>query len=375
MAVCGGGNNLVDLPNPGFGDGGQGFNPGNGGNDGFNPGTDNYAPVQPNYAPVEPNYAPVQPNYAPVETNYAPVEDDCEDCAQLVRTVQKVQVPCTRNVYKQYEVKVPRTVNQQVARQVNYVDYETRDKQVSYTVNREETRYKDQLQQYNVPVTKQVTKMVNVTRKVPKTIYVDVVTQEPREENITTSECRTKTVRIPYTVNVPETRYKTVQERVPVDRTKTVYDNVQKTIYQTEVRTKCVPETKIVTKEVPVYRVVTRPPNPCTDCEPCQQVEPVPQPVPQPLPTKKITVKTEYSAPKKYDTNDDGVLDEEERALAAAQGQLRVESREVVEDDRKKFLQKPVDPGYGQQPPQPPLDPGYGQQPQPDPKPQPGYGG
>jgi len=222
-----------------------------------------------------------------------------------------------------------------------------------------------------------VTKMVSVTKKVPKTIYVDVVTQEPREEQVVVNECRTKTVRIPYQVNVPETQYRTVQERVPVSRTKTVYDNVQKTVYDTQVRTQCVPETRMVTKEVPVYRVVARSPSPCGpnggDCGDCGQVQPVmpepqpcpdPQPMPDPQPPmQKVTIKTEYSAPRKYDTDGDGVLDENERALAAAQGELRVEKREVVEDENKQFLQKPLqqepDGSYRPQP-QPPLGPNGG---------------
>merc|ERR1719229_1195471 len=88
---------------------------------------------------------------APQMPNPFPDGDDCEDCGQLVRTTRKIAVPCTRNTYRQYEVKVPREVTEKVARQVKYVDFEERDKQVTYTVNRCETRYKDEQQQYTVP--------------------------------------------------------------------------------------------------------------------------------------------------------------------------------------------------------------------------------
>lgn len=199
---------------------------------------------------------------------------DCEDCVQVVRSTKKVQVPCTRNTYKQYTVQVPRTVNERVPRQVTYTDYETRTKQVPYTVNRTETRQRTSTQSYQVPVTKEKTRMVSVTKQVPKTVmvprttYVNVTTQVPQSYKTTEYETRTRQVQIPYTVNVPETRYRTVSEKHPVQRTKTEYSNVTKTVFDTQTRTRCVPETKMVTKEIPVYHVRARPAPPCAsgDC-------------------------------------------------------------------------------------------------------------
>merc|ERR1719412_1188632 len=103
---------------------------------------------------------------------------------------------------------------------------------------------------------------------VPQTTYVDVTTQVPQTYKTTDYETRTRAVKIPYTVNVPETRYRTVTEKHPVQRSKVEYDTVHKTVFDTQTRTRCVPETKMVTKEIPVYNVVARPAPPCTsgDC-------------------------------------------------------------------------------------------------------------
>merc|ERR1719273_2912375 len=97
---------------------------------------------------------------------------------------------------------------------------ESRQKQVPYTSTRMETRTKIDYQNYQVPVTKQTTKNVTVTRKVPKTVYVDVCTTEQRSMSYTTMETRSRPVSVPYTVPVTETRYRTVNEQVPVQRSK-----------------------------------------------------------------------------------------------------------------------------------------------------------
>merc|ERR1719403_123839 len=75
-------------------------------------------------------------------------------------------------------------------------------------------------------------------------------------------ETRERQVPVPYFVNVPETKYRTVTEQVPVQKSKVQMDTVTKTVYDTQIRTRCVPETKIVTKQIPVYNVVARPAPP-----------------------------------------------------------------------------------------------------------------
>jgi len=248
--------------------------------------------------------------------NYGANAADCEDCVQVVRTTKRVQVPCTRNTYRSYTVKVPRTVTENVPRQVEYTVMESRSKQVPYTVNRTETRYRDDVQTYQVPVQKSKTRMVNVTRKVPKTIYVDVVTQVPQQYNVTVMEDRQKQVRIPYTVNVPETKYRTEQFQVPMKKTKTVMDTRQKTVYDTQVRTKCVPETKMVSKEIPVYNVVARPSQPCPPGTDCSQNQGGAAAWSGGDASAATGLKAEYNA---LDTNNDGNIDFQEYS-AARQG-------------------------------------------------------
>merc|ERR1712183_545025 len=127
------------------------------------------------------------------------------------------------------------------------------------TVNRSERRTRIDTQKYQVPVTTSHTRMVPVTKKVPKTIYVDVTTQVPQNYTTTTMQTRERQVPVPYFVNIPETKYRTVTEQVPVQKTKIEMDTINKTVYDTKMRTRCVPETKMVSKQIPVYNVVARP--------------------------------------------------------------------------------------------------------------------
>merc|ERR1719412_2591231 len=197
--------------------------------------------------------------------------DDAEwqNAVDLKVSTQKVTVPCTRNTYKSYTVKVPRVVREKVPRTVKYVDMEKRTKTVPYTVNRTETRYRNQMQTYQAPVTRRVTKMVSVKSKEPRTIMVDVVKQVPKTEMKTTMINKTKNVRVPYQVNLKETKFSTVTEQVPVNKSKVVVEDRVRVVHDTQVRTRCVPVTKMVTKQIPVYTVVAKPAGNCppgTDC-------------------------------------------------------------------------------------------------------------
>merc|ERR1719412_3331103 len=100
---------------------------------------------------------------------------DWQNAVDLKVSTQKVTVPCTRNTYKSYTVKVPRVVREKIPRTVKYVDMEKRAKQIPYTVNKCETRYHNDVQTYKVPVTRNVTQMVSVKAKEPRTVMVDVV--------------------------------------------------------------------------------------------------------------------------------------------------------------------------------------------------------
>jgi len=234
----------------------------------------------------------------------APVADaDCEDCVQVVRTTKRVQVPCTRNSYKQYTIKVPRQVTEERPRTVNYTVSETRHRSVPYQVQRPIQKTRLETQAYQVPKTVTNTRMVNVTKKVPKTIYVDVVTQVPQQYTTTVMESKTRQVRIPYTDMITETKYRNEQYQVPVSKSKTVMDKVVKTVYDTQVRTQCVPETKMVTKEIPVYNVVARPTKPCPPGMDCGQGGG----------SGASGFKGEFNA---LDTNNDGAIDFNEYAQA-----------------------------------------------------------
>jgi len=194
---------------------------------------------------------------------------DCDDCVQVVRSYKTVQLPCTRNTYRKYTVKVPRQVSEQVPRTVYYTEMTNRQKTIPYTVNRCERRTRMERQKYQVPVKTSHTRMVNVTRKVPRTVYVNVTTQVPQKYTTTNMETRERQVTVPYYVNIPETRYRTVMEQVPVKKTKVEMDTINKTVYDSQVRTHCVPETRMVTKRIPVYSIVPRPAPPCppeADC-------------------------------------------------------------------------------------------------------------
>merc|ERR1719411_1602401 len=188
---------------------------------------------------------------------------DWQNAVDLKVSTQKVTVPCTRNTYKQYTVKVPRVVREKVPRTVKYVDMEKRTKTVPYCVTRTETRYKNKCQTYQEPFTRPVTKMVAVKSKEPRTIMVDVVKQVPKTEMKTTMVSKTKNVRIPYTVNLKQTKFQTVTEQVPVNKTKVVVEDRVRTVFDTQIRTRCMPVTKMVTKEIPVYTVVAKPAGSC----------------------------------------------------------------------------------------------------------------
>lgn len=207
-----------------------------------------------------------------MNSGYAPVIGESDgvynDCFRVVRSSKHVEIPCTRNEYQRYKVKVPKQVNEQVPRRVQYTDYETRERKEPYSVKRFETAYLEQDQPYTIQVPKKVTRMVKVVKKVPKTVYVDVTTEEPREQTIMVSEARTRRVKVPYQKEVVDQKYRTVKESVPVTKFRTEYDTITKTVYEESWRTKVVPVTKVVHKDIPVFEVVRN-----EDCGNCVQVD------------------------------------------------------------------------------------------------------
>merc|ERR1719273_2275189 len=188
---------------------------------------------------------------------------DCEDCVKVVKTMKQVKVPCHRNEYKQFTVKVPKQVTETCPQTVRWTDYEKRTKSVPFQDFKKEKRVKYVNQKITVPDVKCVTKMVSITKKVPKTIYVDMTTQEPRQNIVHGTRTIQKTIKIPFEASVPFTNYKTVTYQVPVQKSKIQMVKRTKTVMMPETRTKCVPKVTMVTRNIPVYSVVAKPPAPC----------------------------------------------------------------------------------------------------------------
>ena len=77
---------------------------------------------------------------------------------------------------------------------MHYTDYESRPKQVPYTVHRSERRTRMETQKYTVPVPITKVRMVPVTKKVPKTIYVDHTDFVPQKYTTTTLQTKERQV-------------------------------------------------------------------------------------------------------------------------------------------------------------------------------------
>jgi len=230
-------------------------------------------------------------------------EGDGDDCVQVIRTVKRVVIPCKRNVVKNVTVQVPRTVVNRVPRQMPYQDLEKRVRPVPYVTQREEVRYTNSKQSYSTLVPRLRTKMVPVTRRVPKTVYVNETTTVPRQETVMVPEIRQRNVRIPYKVQIPQTRYRNQTYHVPVTKYKTVYEDVPKTIYEPRTKQHCTTVTKMITKDIPVYSAIPRAPPSCP-----------PQPVVHSNLGRDFTT---------ADTNNDGVLNFEEYVNARRSGLLQ----------------------------------------------------
>jgi len=240
------------------------------------------------------------------------IDRSSDDCVQVIRTMKRVMVPCTRNVVKNVTVQVPRTFYSKVRKELPYQDFETRTKPVPYTTQREEIRYVDQNQPYTTMVPRVQTKMVPVTRRVPKTVYVNETTTEPRQETVMVPEIRQRNVRVPYKVQVPETTFRNEMYHVPVTKWKTVFESVPNTIYEPRTKQQCSQVTEMVTKTIPVYNAI-----------PKDQMRPRLGPYPN--------LDMEFKA---ADVNRDGALNLQEYTNARAAGMLQ------------STAARPVDMGY-----------------------------
>jgi len=181
-----------------------------------------------------------------------------DDCVQVIRTVKRVVVPCKRQVIKNVTVQVPKTVVDKIPKQMPYTDLEKRVRSIPYVTQREEVRYATTNQSYSTLVPKLQTKMVPITRRVPKTVWVNETTTVPQQETVMVPQIRHRNVRIPYKVNIPQTKYRNETYHVPVTKYKTVYQDVPKTIYEPRTKQQCTTVTKMVSKDIPVYSAIPR---------------------------------------------------------------------------------------------------------------------
>merc|ERR1719479_348308 len=53
---------------------------------------------------------------------------------QLVCVTKRTKVPCTKKVYKVHKIKVPKVINEKVAKEVSYMGHEMRPQMVKYQV-------------------------------------------------------------------------------------------------------------------------------------------------------------------------------------------------------------------------------------------------
>merc|ERR1719397_2093783 len=194
-------------------------------------------------------------------------QDDCStgncpnnECFDIVKSKKTVTVPCTRNICESYTVKVPKMKSVTVNKQVPYTDYETRTKQVPYQYLERQTVVKRVPTCRTIPVTKNVCTTIRrkplaallaggrstYKKNCPRTVYVKKTCCVPRQ----------------FCQSVPKTGWKTIQEKVPVQKMKNMQEVQYKTEYVPEVRRRTRQVTKMVTKTVPVYNLVPKPPAP-----------------------------------------------------------------------------------------------------------------
>jgi len=192
-----------------------------------------------------------------------PASYDGDDCVQVIRTMKRVVVPCKRNVIQNVTVQVPRVVVNRIPKKMPYQDLEKRVRSVPYITQKEEVRYTNTNQSHTVMVPKIRTRMVPVTRRVPKTVYVNETTTMPRQERVMVPEIRQRHVRIPYKVQIPHTKYRNETYHVPVTKYKTVFEDVPKTIYEPRTKQQYTTVTKMVTKNIPVYSAIPKEPQSC----------------------------------------------------------------------------------------------------------------
>merc|ERR1719330_1953333 len=150
---------------------------------------------------------------------------NCEGMLKTVVRMEKRTVPCIQKSVKHYKVKVAKQITVPQQRKVTWTDYVKETKSVPYTDYKMENRVKFKNVKMTVPDVRTVTDMVKITRKVPKTIYVDVTRTEPRTRKVHCTKTVNKTIKIPYQASVPVQKFRNETKMVPVKKEKYVTQN------------------------------------------------------------------------------------------------------------------------------------------------------
>lgn len=184
------------------------------------------------------------------------------ECFDIVKSTKTVAIPCSTNIREAYTVKVPKTKTVKVNKQVPYIDYETRIKQVPVQYFERQTVVRNVPTYQTVPTVKKVCTTIPVKRgllgglfarrpsyvnkKCPRTVYITKMCCQPRQ----------------FCQSIPVTGLRRVQENVPVQKFKTQTELKHMTEYVPEVRYRSRKVNKVVKKTVPVYSLVPKTPAP-----------------------------------------------------------------------------------------------------------------
>jgi len=177
------------------------------------------------------------------------------DCFDIVKSSQTYTVPCTRQVREAYTVQVPKTKVFTINKQVPFIDYETKMKQVPYQYVDRQTVTRNVPTCRTIPMVRNVCTSVRSRRRGLGFGRQCVKKRCPRTVYVTQRGCQQRR----FCQSIPKIGYKTVQETVPVQKVKNKTELQYKTENVPERRFRTRTVTTMVNKTVPVYNVVKKP--------------------------------------------------------------------------------------------------------------------
>lgn len=191
-----------------------------------------------------------------------PEESLFNECFDIVKSSKTIAIPCSTNILEAYTVNVPKTRTIQVNKQVPYIDWETRVKQLPYQYFERQTVVRNVPTCRTIPILKNVCTTIPVKRGLlrglfagrpsyvnktcPRTVYITKTCWEPRQ----------------FCQSIPRTGVRWAQENVPVQKFKIQTEFKHMTEHVPEVRYRSRKVKKVVRKTVPVYNLVPKTPAP-----------------------------------------------------------------------------------------------------------------